>query len=362
MSAPDDSTNEMANDSTSFWQDNPWRAFAASYATASEDNQDVVGAVTAVPLFELNTSDVQVGKKRKGRPRACVKELEAALGLPNIQSASSGMQQSSSSQGLTGTSVLDRVAPMARDVRDVGVYEAPDPTATHMYAPNLPVSALVSSSIAHATAEEALLDKGTLAIASRFLETPDFHLGSKVLLQELTGVDRKGIAPRLHRLAACVLLMMRLDRAKLEKWAVSNTCLGGCIAYLDLCSYDETPMLSRVKCQQHLAGADVNELSPMDAHSMDALQKLLSGVQVSGPTKLLQLQSQFGMLLKVLESPILLCGPTLDPIFPMSKNNGQVILQCLATTSGVTTCADRFRVQLRGTVLDKGPANGVAER
>eukprot|EP00971_Amphidinium_carterae_P026100 514702-Amphidinium_carterae.2 len=361
MSVTEDAVNADSGEA------NPWMQLLTRNTPASEVSVD---AVAAQPLFQLGTSRGSQGqgiKKRKGRPRQCVKDLEEALSAKRSQAIGSAAalpsMSHSSAQGqmtATGSSIMQ--CPMPQDIATTAVFEVPDAATTCMYAPKLAITPLLQSCLARAT-DEAVLDKSTLTLATRFLESPDFHLGSKVVLQELMQMDRKGISLRLHRLASSVYVTHRHERQQVEESIVTSMRPDCCVAYFDLCSYDETPMLTRVKDRRHsIPDVDIHGADRLDSQALESLQKVLASVQISGSAKLLQVQTGFGMLLRAMQQPVLVSGPTLNPVLPLARGTGQGLLQALACVSAVGRVSTNFKLQVRGTVLDKGNANGVAER
>eukprot|EP00971_Amphidinium_carterae_P110152 2182108-Amphidinium_carterae.2 len=216
--------------------------------------------------------------------------------------------------------------------------------------------------------EGAPLDSGFLSLAQRFLARGQtFHLSSAVVVEQETNVARRQVVQRLQRLACAIWLFMKESRVHLEKKLAESLPQVFHVLYLDLCSYDETPMVASIK------SSSISRLKPTQSTTMSTFQPLhlayLAALQdgcsfppLAGTAKLLQIKSDFGLLFEVLDEHYLVLGETFNPVYALHRNSAANLMKCLNRSSAISSASQNFRLKVRNVVIDQGAANLLAEK
>ena len=329
-------------------------------------SEDSVPELQADPLFNLSSDGFSHGShKRLGRPKRALQELfaetpsveyasesgSASVGHVHPQEESGGLQR-----GLGQAKIANAVAELIPQQ----CYN-PDhfliPSLGHFATQSLLSLALLEA-YRQASTQDCPLDSGIQRLCDRFLNQHEFHLASGKIMQQLLSLDPKGLFKRLERLAAAICLMQRSDRATLEKLVVTNVPQHMCVLYLDVESYDETPMITSVK-QKPISKSVSVPGSAIEANQDAGVEvsPKINEFRVATKAKLLQSRSCFAMLLQIVDKPCLIMGETLSPIAPLLRNQAQTLQQSLLRAGAVSECSGRFALKCRSVVVDQASSN-----
>ena len=328
-----------------------WGAVAASSALAAGD------ATMAVPSGPLFTSEAAAHPPRKrGRPSSKFSRLQReTLGPPQPLPAPEAP-------------AANRHAPPLRQA-------PPEPLqpsavrlpgdACQMKAPKRarmgPIQLLphMPQILAHALGPDAPKDDALLKLAQLYLDPQHYRLSSQVILQDKLQLPMAVLQMRLIRLASTLFVQQVYERLLLEEKlaeALSPRCLR---FYLDVSSYDETPL--KVNMQESLATGAATAA----ADAAVAAAKATSNQGCRSDTlicKLLQTRQAFGLLVDTASGLIAISGEHYSPLQSMSRTTGEVLAQCLARNSAVSHCADQWNLKARSVCCDKAPSNLKGEK
>ena len=284
-----------------------------------DDDVDPSGVATAAgtPLFSLST--VPVAKKKLGRPNQGLKMFltEAVSSTTTTDFALQdinmlGHQDEPKADHKIGhcdgieESGIDTEVGETSDMCLFGAGEYWQRHTQHGLAPAhvlmQPLVELVN------TNQTTPIDQSVLTLADKFLGA-NFHLASSVILEAATKIDRKGQALRLQRLACALYLLQRHHIHELDARIVQSLPAAGKLLYLEHCSYDETPMLTRVQQSPPQEKPEVvhNQcLLPAHLAFLSSLQRGVTMPSLASSAKLLQVKIGTGVLVSVSEKKILL--------------------------------------------------------
>eukprot|EP00971_Amphidinium_carterae_P206033 4088861-Amphidinium_carterae.1 len=218
-----------------------------------------------------------------------------------------------------------------------------------------------------ASTENALLDKQLLALASRFLATEKpYHLAAACIVEQETDVSRKTITLKLQRLACNICLFQRYQRAWLEDILTHSAGHSGLLLYLEQACYDETPMLTTLKTRLAMTitvGASVGPMVvPPHLSFVSASDEADVPMTLTTTGKLLQHQTGYAMLLRVVDKFFMFMSEVYNPILAMPCTTGEALKQTLDSSCSTSVAANRFSTRCRSAVVDKHGSNGLAER
>eukprot|EP00971_Amphidinium_carterae_P347629 6489714-Amphidinium_carterae.1 len=210
----------------------------------------------------------------------------------------------------------------------------------------------------------ASMDEDYVQVCSKYLDSQEFHTSSVLTTAREIGVSSKVLQGKLCRLVSGVALHERLMRYALEKQLtllVSTQQPGIKLRmYIDVASYDETPM--RTRCRADSAPGtqkyDVGEV----ASDLGTVVKLDSQLGSSN-TKVKKLQSQclFLFLVEVNGVKVRFLGDTCAPLQSMASTDTESQLHCQLRVSSATSMARHFDWRSRSVCTDSDGANLKAE-
>eukprot|EP00971_Amphidinium_carterae_P082016 1622490-Amphidinium_carterae.5 len=205
------------------------------------------------------------------------------------------------------------------------------------------------------------LDQITINLAKHYMD-PQFHLASLATMESQFGVPYKTLQDRTAKLASSSAIFQRFFRQHMEKSLSSlpSKCL---LAYYDVYTYDETPMMVALQHTLPLDDVEPSQFSAVELqdslYQSQQAQHTLSKLRTKG--KLMQLQSQYGFLVCAGEIPYLLFGSTYHPLAALERTTSEVVYECLRRSDAVTRASERFQHRLRSTCVDKAKTNPLAE-
>lgn len=186
---------------------------------------------------------------------------------------------------------------------------------------------------------------------------------SKAALSDSLNVDRRSIEKHVCRLACVAVVLQRDMRYVLEACVISAFPEDSLLLYVDLVSFDETPMavglsegtvLNRPKASAP-SSAVVQQTS---LPAMPGLAKRSKGV-----AKILQSRMEWAMLLRSPDGRLLtITGGGHTWLQILDTTTGEVLAKAGALRDSTTSFANRFRRRLRISILDGAGSNDRSER
>ena len=326
-------------------------------------DDDDGGAQVVPPLFEL--SAVPPGR-RMGRPRRAMQELQRCIS-GSVSGERAGVEQPLRVTGQIrererADEHRPRVAmPMAEIVESYFL-----PVVPAWLAPRCTLTAPLMAALARARLPHALLDAKMLALANRFLGVGKaYHLTAAVVVEQDTEISRKRLTLKLHRLACAIWLFLRHARETLECQLAASVPQSRHLLYLETSSYDETPMIARVKpgstaALSHTGTRDA-AMQPPHLACLAAAKQNISLADLPTTAKLLQVRSGFAVALEVLGQVMVFMGESFNPLCVMQQNNAKVLKTCLDSLAAVSSSSCTFKLKIRNVTVDSAGANSAAE-
>eukprot|EP00971_Amphidinium_carterae_P146739 2908292-Amphidinium_carterae.2 len=151
---------------------------------------------------------------------------------------------------------------------------------------------VLQACLKYATIDGACLDDKVLAIAARYLD-PSYHITSDVVQESDTNVNRKSASTMLKKLACCMFHMSRAHKFTFEKHLLADMTADRLLLYSEFCSYDETPMLTRIQGSK-VPVAEAMQFIPAHLYYLSAAQAGQILPDVTTTAKLLQVRSSGG--------------------------------------------------------------------
>eukprot|EP00971_Amphidinium_carterae_P345144 6485926-Amphidinium_carterae.2 len=312
----------------------------------------------------LNVSSLVLGganlKKKRGRPAKKVGEVLAAF-FPSVTVPESGSASSAFVGGLgaarTRQGALESVS------LHVGQKQCcvPPPKRGRMMMPSslMPVVLSVQQKAMEVAEEE--LDTLVMEMGKFYFDPDVYHVCSGKLLEHLFSARHESIQLRMNRLSCSLFLQQQFQRMQLEKTLSMTFGQQSLVMYLDLASYDETPMKLRVQ----------DTTKRFHAHG----DPLLAQVGVPEGNHVVETSAGQTVIAKVLQSHstavyVLRSGETMfaialscfHPLQSLSKTTAAVVCNALCRHSGVSMFAESFPMKVRTVAADNAPSNVAAER
>eukprot|EP00971_Amphidinium_carterae_P348304 6490423-Amphidinium_carterae.1 len=237
-------------------------------------------------------------------------------------------------------------------------------TLHRLFGPEFVLSQPLQECVRLAKMDDARLDEKTLAVGNHFLGQ-EFHIFSAVAAETSLQVSRKSLASIVIKLACAIFHLSRLHKKLFEGSLVNSLTADQLVMYADFASYDETPMLTRVKSGKLLSGAmqqQVQQLLPAHLCYLNAAQAGLACPDFATTAKLMQVKSSGGMLVHLHGQWHFFLIDALQPLCALSKTSGPVIRHCMQTLSAVTQHSAPYGLHLRAVTVDGAGSNIVAER
>ena len=167
-------------------------------------------------------------------------------------------------------------------------------------------------------------------------------------------MSRPRITKHLCRLSDALLVFERAARGNLEKSAIQGS--GVPVAYVDVSRYDETPMKTTLSSfVMHVAEHQLPLTNGEIPASEVGFAKVIESLKCksSGPARLFQTQSCFGMLLRAPEPAgsaqehVAIQGETLNWVQVLSSTSAASLKEALRQTSAVSIHSKRFPFKVR---------------
>eukprot|EP00971_Amphidinium_carterae_P329654 6462242-Amphidinium_carterae.2 len=352
---------------------------AAGTTTAAESEALVEPLVAACPANNDQSCDdativgaslLTLGAKRSSKPVGRKSSLLKEF-LADVRDSGAGPSSGASIEGAVVSSAVGSssnsntcVQPLEQPLWWLK-YMSRDALAEGSFLAASSSMPLLHAALETAIAKDAILDDVGKNMAEFYLEKDNFHMISGALQEQLFGLSYKNLLLRLKRTAAAFLLLQRCEKFGLEHLLVNKLPDKCCVAYLDVCYYDETPMLVNIKdaVSSPVFAKDLAmQQQGLDGNSLSLPIKQLALSSLTTKAKLLQVQSGFGFLLEISGCPIFIYGSMVKPVTAMAKNDATAILTELLKASDVSSAASHFQLLCRGVCLDKGPANMLCEK
>ena len=177
------------------------------------------------------------------------------------------------------------------------------------------------------------------------------------------GLSRRTCSQKLRRLANAQHLTAKHARHLLERVVSSHVPRQHRIVYIDAVAYDETPMRTSTRGESQALGLGAEDqeepVEPIEGHAL--ITGLSTSIRHTAISKILQSRHSFGMLVKDADGHIHIKGHTVTPLQAMQRGTGEVLMQCLLSSSGVSEAAGRFKLCSRLASTDRNGANNRAE-
>ena len=338
------------------------------------------GAVEAAPDRWPSIREALLASPPKKRPRGRPKKAAApkapvAVGL----GGSGGLLARGSvvppSHGvIVPSSVLHRGGPVA------GGWVLPAGTLARIRRPQRvgephPLAAVLRT-LSGSLVPAGPTDEEARTLALSMLGSAVQPVASATLRAELAGVGRFRFAVRQQTALSAALVASRAARWELEEGMATPRPGVECLLYLDYNRYDETPM--RVKApggssveaggagQQGGSGkshAGAVALAPLSGAVVPWTPQVgESAVTVSDHGKLLQAESQYGLLLRINGKYCAVRGSTLTHLLNLEACSARCLLAAQRQISSISPACGRFRLRLRASTTDRASANLSCEK
>ena len=331
----------------------PW---AAIMAAPSEPAADLGDDVAPSSLFAQ--APAPAAKRRRGRP----KTRPATERAEPIPAASAAQPLTGEAQEQLPGSEAINVIPSAAvpqlwlDASEV--LQRPPKRGRLTPSPLLAAAAAAHIMVSNPGAS---LDAGMLTVADFFLDPKKYHVVSNVAAEQQLQLTFGSLRGKAERLAACLLLLQQHHRRKLEEGLANTLTSDSLLFYLDVATYDETPLKVSVKEPLLSSASAASSVGSLEAMPATAGHTSLISPSQTMICKLLQTRSAACMLLKLAQGQVAICTPDFCPLQSMSKANAAVLSESLARNSGITPEAERFRWKLRALCVDKAGYNRLGE-
>eukprot|EP00971_Amphidinium_carterae_P260770 5173269-Amphidinium_carterae.1 len=354
-----------------------WQRFSARYSDIHEeqsiDVEDEIVEADASPLFSVDIAANQPQSKR-GRPNKFLKEFLASTPSGShcvLASASStsniGHGSDEDAQFGEAHAHVERQQSLSSAllVRDAS-------RSMPGYHQMSSESKVLLSLVPHASDRCAQLEQASLDVAAAVLDADSYHLSTAAMQQKSLKISWNRISLRQERLACALTLYSKSERWSLEGLLTHNLPLGCLVLYLDLMSYDETPLFTKLDHEVHepVSMSDIPESASGVAQpyvsnvlgGLNDVQDCLPKLSVKEKCKLLQMRSGFAAFIKVAETSYLFLGQTLMPLAAMETSSAAAIHGALQRNEGVSPFVHDFKHKLRAVVLDRAGSNAKTER
>eukprot|EP00971_Amphidinium_carterae_P339880 6477934-Amphidinium_carterae.1 len=202
-------------------------------------------------------------------------------------------------------------------------------------------------------------------MAEFYLEDENFHMISGALQEEKFGLSYQHLQRRMKKLACAYMIFQKYEKLSLDHMFEQRVPMRYCVAYLEFCSYDETPMLVSIKDTESsmaLAKQLLDGTVPVEDNPLSLPLKQLVLPALASKAKLLQVKSSFGCVLNLLGTHVLIFGSLVKPVTAMAKNDANSLLAALHKDLDISSVDKHFSLRCRGVCLDKAATNNLAEK
>eukprot|EP00971_Amphidinium_carterae_P036791 723405-Amphidinium_carterae.1 len=342
-----------------------WATLASSsHAVSLESNVDEEAEHKA-----LNLHDYAPVGKRRGRPSKNVFAfLESRNSAGGVAFEHSGADQAERGQLDNEAEVVAVVAHAGRHLPrlDRTSYTVPDMPRSSYQGAHGHSRLLVAASAFQACLQRCSVEKHDPDYQALFEDFVDdgtnFHHKSVVVRAEQLGISKSSLEKKVIRLAAGQLLYIKLQRCLLESGLVSSMHRGQLLAYVESCSYDETPLKTMVSdagiVVASLAGH--SESHVYGSSAVDAIPCLtLKSDSIS--TKILQIRQGFAMVMKLPMGFVKIYGESPCALQAMQKGTSEVMKESLFRVVATSPASEQFAFRTRQVSSDQFKGNIRAE-
>eukprot|EP00971_Amphidinium_carterae_P012455 245093-Amphidinium_carterae.1 len=338
-----------------------WLAYADAGSTSPLADRETDEEDVAQPLpIEISVPDRNSKQKKRGRPNAILKEHFAENAVRSVVHV--GEEVDDPSTNLATSVRIDSMSGMDHESCSDIIHCCKGSFGDLM----MKVADLWLMSQSN---EE--IECQTQSIADRVISNPNYHLKSGIVLADELGMTFKSVKLRMERLACSYLLWQRFERAQMERVLYEKFTKRSLLMYIDCVSYDETPMVTRVRDNVDIRVVIASTTGEMVGQACIEGDFAMAGVHSqqqdvltltsATKAKLLQVKSTYGMLLKH-ECNYLLLGEHHNPILSMLRNTSGVAAAALEYLEGVSKASEGFNLKVRASCLDKAKSNPITEQ
>eukprot|EP00971_Amphidinium_carterae_P344241 6484499-Amphidinium_carterae.1 len=204
------------------------------------------------------------------------------------------------------------------------------------------------------------LDEVVQKLSQFYLSNCQYHICSGQVMETLMDADATQLQMKVNRLACMIWLWQCHDRMAIERAFVNAFAPENLLLYLDMSSFDETPVQLRLHEVQLNKSSNVEEMAA--AAGVPQPQPVLMEQGQVVIVKLLQIQNSSVFLVRIGGQVAAMAMDFHTPLQSMDANNSSVLARCLSRLSGVTEAAEAWRLKVRGLCCDQAPYNMKAER
>eukprot|EP00971_Amphidinium_carterae_P352130 6492445-Amphidinium_carterae.1 len=340
----------------------PWAALACSAHDAGPLVANVAEEAQLAPVTLQNFAPVS---KKRGRPS---QKLQVFLESRN---ADNGEALEYSGGGVAERGVNDSEVGVVELVPrveehlphpDRALYMVPDMRRSIVQSAHghklLPaISSAFQACVQRCSVEH--VDSDYLALFQDFVaDGANFHHNSVVVRAEKLGICKSNLEKKVMRLAAGQLLYSKMQRYLLESALVTSMHAGQLLAYVESCSYDETPLKTMVLD----AGKMVASLASYHQRHLKASSETLASCSLtlkndSSSTKILQIRQGFAMVMKLPMGFVKIYGETPCALQAMQKGTSEVLKESLFRVAATSPASEQFALKTRAVSSDQFKGN-----
>ena len=213
-------------------------------------------------------------------------------------------------------------------------------------------------------------DEQVSALVDEYCRNPEAVMSTICNKAAALGVDRRRAPDKVMNIASALACADHGSYRKLEEAIASGSHT--LVLYLEACSYDETPMETRVEDAvydiraKRAAEGIADNPGTLVPRSDGVVTRVLLG-EDTGPTKLFQTDTSVALLLRVNgEDPedneyvIFLCNP-ISWVQLLESSSAEAIKTALERCSSVSAASGKFAMRVRAAMCDRLSANLKAE-
>ena len=215
-------------------------------------------------------------------------------------------------------------------------------------------------------------DEGARAVALSLLSSAPQPMASTVVHADRLGQTRRAFEPREQTAFSAALIASRCARWELEEGMAVPRAGVECLLYIDYNRYDETPM--RVKTlggSGTAADAEVGGKTASGSLALAPLRRDMAlwtpevgerATTVSSHGKLLQMESSYGLLLRINGKHCMVRGSILTHVMNLEACSARCLLAAQRQTSSISPACARFKKRTRASTTDRASANLLCEK
>ena len=183
-------------------------------------------------------------------------------------------------------------------------------------------------------------------------------------IADLAGIDRRRINNILRLLGSTLEYLSRLSRAQLEDLIGGNVAPGHRIQYLDMRSYDETPLwLTQIMNLSKIGSPGLGDQGNNDDNTALVLESTVQQLRIpASPVKVVVFRAGYSMLLRIKNKFISITGRTSTKLRSAKSLTGPTMGMLALQSSAATPVANSFKSKGSGVLTDKHASNIQGER